>query len=420
MKKTIAILLAAGRGTRMKSDRPKVLHEILGRPMIEYALDAIRGAGVRETVVVAGYGADLLRKKLDGVKIVVQKKLAGSGDAVITARKALGKHTGDILVVYGDTPLIRHETMRDLIAAHRRSGASATLLTVKLQDPRGYGRIVRGDQGEIVKIVEETEADLYQEVIEEINVGLCCFKAEDLFDALAALRADNKKGEYFLTDVIGILHSRKKAIASAEPHDPDEIIGVNTRKGLAEANRILRGRVADELMASGVTIEDPDSTTIYPGVTIGRDTVIHPYTVIESDVVIGSRCSIGPFARIRPGVRLDDAVEVGNFVELVRTRVGYGTRVKHHTYLGDADLGRDVNVGAGTITANYDGKKKHTTVIGDNAFIGVGAVLIAPVKVGKGALVGAGCVVPRNRNVPAGATVVGVPARLYKHRGKKR
>lgn len=416
MKQPIAIILAAGRGTRMKSETPKVLHKMLGKTIIGYVLDSIREAGVSERIVVAGYGSELLKDEVRGSKVVIQKSLLGSGDAVATAKKVLKNYSGDILVVCGDTPLIRPGTIKKLMEKHSSSGASATVLTAELKDPSGYGRITRNADGKVSGIVEEANATLYEEVISEINVGTYCFKACDLFEALSAVKIDGKKKEVFLTDVIAVLRGKGKAIESVLTEDPDEAIGVNTRIDLALSTAILKKRIMYELMLGGVTIEDPASTIIYPGVKIGKETTVYSNTVIESGVEIGSRCSIGPFSRIRSGVILGNGVEVGNFVELVRTRIADGTKVKHHTYLGDSVIGRRVNIGAGTITANYDGKSKNKTVIEDDAFIGVGAVLIAPVNVGAGALVGAGSVVPKNHDVPRLATVVGVPARICKRR----
>jgi len=416
MKYPTAIILAAGRGTRMKSETPKVLHKMLGHTIIEYVLDSIREAGISERIVVAGYGSELLKNEVGGARVVIQKSLLGSGDAVAAAKKVLKNYSGDILVVCGDTPLVRPGTIKKLIEKHSSSGASATILTADLKDPSGYGRITRNADGKISGIVEEANATFYEEVINEINVGTYCFKARDLFEALSAVKLDGKKREVFLTDTIAVLRGRGKAIESVLTEDPDEAIGVNTRIDLALSTAILKKRIMDALMLGGVTIEDPASTIIYPGVKIGKDTTIYSNTVIESGVEIGSGCRIGPFSRIRPGVILGNRVEVGNFVELVRTKIGAGTKVKHHTYLGDSVIGKSVNIGAGTITANYDGKSKNKTIIEDGAFIGVGAVLIAPVHIGAGALVGAGSVVLKNHDVPRLATVVGVPARIYKQR----
>jgi len=416
MKDMTAVILAAGKGTRMRSGTPKVLHEVLGRPMLRYVIDAVKGAGISNIIVVIGHGSAAVRDllKTEGVTVVEQKKLLGSGDAVMTAKKALGSYAGDILVICGDTPLIRKETVQSIIEKHKSSGASATILTAILKDPTGYGRIVRGSDGRITKIVEDQEASLYEEVIEEINVGTYCFRAADLFAALGRTNDDNKKKEYFLTDAIGVFHRNNKPIESATAEDKSEIIGINSRKDLACATQIMKARVLDGIMAGGVTVQDPLSTVIYPDVSIGQDTVIYSNTVIQSDVTIGSSCKIGPFARIRPGVVIGDRVEVGNFVELVKTRIGDDTKVKHHTYLGNATVGKKVNVGAGTITANFNGRKKSETIIEDGAFIGVGAIFVAPVKVGKEAVVGAGCVVLKNHDVPRKATAVGVPSRILK------
>jgi len=417
LKNLAALILAAGMGTRMKSDRPKVLHEILGRPMISYLLDSIKAAGIDEIVVVAGYESAQLREALKGadIEIVIQKELMGSGDAVNAAKRLVEKRFEDMLVVCGDTPLIRVETLEALIRKHKDTLASATIMTAEVKDPTGYGRILREDE-KVIRIVEEEEASLFEEVINEINVGTYCFKTKDLFAALAQVMSDNKKKEYYLTDVVGILYRERKPVEAVVAEDEGEIIGVNTRIDLAEAARHMKDRILKKMMLSGVTIADPASTTIYPDVRIGRESVIYPNTIIESDVEIGRGCRIGPFARIRGGVILRDAVEIGNFVELVRTEVGESAKIKHHTYLGDTVVGKDANIGAGTITANFDGRRKNKTVIEDGAFIGVGSILIAPVKVGRKATVGAGSVVTKNHDVPAGKTVIGTPARILKKR----
>lgn len=418
MKDIVAIVLAAGRGTRMKSDTPKVLHQIFGKPIITYVIDSLRAAGVDEIITVAGFGSDKLREVID-TKIVIQKKLLGSGDAVAAAKNLLGRYSGNVVVICGDTPLVKSDTIRELIVKHKTSGASLTLTTATLQNPSGYGRIVRDDAGRAVKIIEEIKARLYEEVISEVNVGTYCFKAGDLFDALGRVAPDSQKKEIFLTDTVEILHKAGKTIESVNIADIDEMIGINSRKDLAEATRILKNKVMDGIMLGGVTIEDPLSTTIYPDAKIGQDTIVHPNTFIGPKVEIGKKCRIGPFARLTSNVRVGNNVIVGNFVELVRTSVSDGCRVKHHTYLGDATVGKKVNVGAGTITANYDGKNKNKTIVEDNAFIGVGAVLVAPLTIGKGSTVGAGCVVLKGHDVPDGKTVVGVPARILEKRSGK-
>jgi len=420
LKDIKAIVLAAGRGTRMKSDTPKVLHNIFGKPIISYVLDSLKSAGVTDIITVAGYGSEDLRKVV-GTKIVIQKKLLGSGDAVSTAKKLLSGFDGAVIIICGDTPLVNSKTIEELILKHEKSGASLTLTTAKLKNPAGYGRIVRSSSGNIVKIVEDIHAKLYEEVIDEVNVGTYCFSAKDLFASLSQVLPDSQKKEFFLTDTVEILSKAGKAIGSIEVEDVNEMIGINSRKDLAEATAVLKNRILEEVMLSGVTIEDLATTTIYPDAVIGQDTIIHPNTFIGPDVKIGRDCHIGPFARLTSTVRVGAGVIIGNFVELVRTDIGDGCRVKHHTYLGDATLGKRVNIGAGTITANYDGKNKNKTLIGDNAFIGVGSVLIAPLVVGKNSTVGAGCVILKGHDVPDGKTVVGVPARILEKRvGKER
>ncbi|MFA5084994.1 MAG: NTP transferase domain-containing protein [Candidatus Omnitrophota bacterium] len=421
MNKTIAIILAAGRGTRMKSDTPKVLHKILGKPMISYVTGAVSRAAIRDMVVVTGFGSDKVKEFFYGTKIktVVQKRLLGSANAVDAAKREIGS-SSDILVVYGDTPLITEDTLKRLIERHKSSGASLTLLTATLKNPSGYGRIIRDTDGRITKIAEDSEAREYKKEIREINVGTCIFTRSALFIALKEIGCDNSKREYYLTDAVKILSARALKVESIAVENLDEMTGINSRIELAAAVNVMKNRIMEELMASGVTIQDPATTTIYPDVSIGEDTVIYPNTIIESDVKIGSNCHIGPFARLRGGTRIGDKVEIGNFVELVRTGVAESTKVKHHTYLGDARVGKNVNIGAGTITANYDGKNKNRTFIGDGSFIGVGAILIAPVKIGKKALVGAGAVILRGTSVKDGATVVGVPAKILRRRAGDR
>lgn len=418
MKEIVALVLAAGRGTRMKSETSKVMHNIFGKPMIAYVLESLRRSGITDIITVAGYGSEDLRKAID-TDIVIQKKLLGSGDAVKCAKKILCKFDGNIIVICGDTPLVSSETIGKLVSKHKASGSSLTLTTAKLKNPSGYGRIVRGHSGAIAKIVEEVKATPYEEAIDEVNVGTYCFKSKDLFDALEHVRPDSLQKEIFLTDAVEILAKAGKVVESIEIEDAHEMIGINSRKNLAEATLILKNRILDEVMQSGVTIEDPVTTTIYPDAKIGQDTIIHPNTYIGPGVEIGQRCHIGPFARLTAGVKIGADVIVGNFVELVRTNVDDGCRIKHHTYLGDTSVGKKVNIGAGTITANYDGKNKNKTTIGDGAFIGVGSILIAPLVIGKNATVGAGCVILKEHDVPAGKTVVGIPARILEKRSGK-
>ena len=412
MKKIAAVVLAAGRGTRMNSHLPKVLHRLQSKPLLGFVLEALKRAGINRQILVLGYKDKAVKSAFPAAEVVTQKELLGSGDAVKSAKRALSSFKGDILVICGDTPFIRKETIEKLMTEQKNSGASCTILTAKLTNPAGYGRILRDDAGNILKIIEEKNASAYEEVIEEINVGCYSFDKKDLFSSLEKLKMDAKKKEYYLTDVIEMLAEKNKRVSSVLCEDPDEAIGINSKIDLARANVIIKKRTLVALMSEGVTIVDPDSTFVDTGAKIGRDTVIEPHTIIENGVTIGKNCHIGPFARIREKTKIDDNVEIGNFTELVRTKVSSGSKIKHMTYLGDAEIGKGVNVGAGTVTANYDGKNKNKTIIEDNAFIGVGAILIAPVKIGKGAVVGAGSVVTRNKNVPPRKTVAGVPARI--------
>lgn len=419
MKDIASIILAAGRGTRMKSELQKVLHEVHSRPILQFVLEAAKGAGVEKTVVVVGYKDKEVKKSFKGLDTIAQEKLLGSGDAVKSAQNFFSKFKGDILVLCGDAPLIRKETIKSLIKKHKKEKNACTLLTANADDPSGYGRILRSDTDSIIRIIEDPDASIYEKVINEINVGCYCFDKEDLFTFLEKLKINSKKGEYYLTDIVEMLVKSGKRVSSSLCEDSYEATGINTRVDLAEANNVIRKRVLETLMLGGVTIVDPESTFVDMDAKIDKDTIIHPNTVIEKEVKIGKNCSIGPFARIREKTSVGDNVEIGNFVELVRTKVASGTKIKHLTYLGDADVGRNVNIGAGTITANYDGKKKNKTVIENGAFIGVGSILIAPVKVGSGAVVGAGSVVTKNKNVPANKTVVGVPARILKKEKKR-
>ncbi len=417
MRTLHAIILAAGEGTRMKSETPKVLHPICGRPMIAYALDLAASAGVKQPIVVLGHGAEAIKAQLPKeVKVVLQTKPLGTGDAVIAAKKALGTG-GSVLILYADTPLLRRTTVQKLIESHFKVSATATVLTAHLADPSGYGRVVRNEQGQISGIVEEAEANAATRAIREINVGPLVCQTQPLLDALAAVAAGPSKKEIYLTDIIShVARQEGTKIHATRAEEISEALGVNSRLELARAIGVIRERIVKAHLANGVTIEDPQTTSIDHGVTIGVDTVIHPNTVIESGVSIGKRCSIGPFARLRRGVSIAEDVRVGNFVELVRTKVGPRVRVNHMTYLGDATVEEQVNIGAGTITANYDGRQKHPTHIGKGAFIGSDTVLIAPVKVGAGAVTGAGSVIPKEHDVPAKGVVVGVPARPLDHR----
>jgi len=416
MDNIICVVLAAGEGTRMKSTLPKVLHPICGRPMIEYLIESINSIGVRKIIVVVGHKADLVKKNLQGVKFVTQDKLLGTGDAVSRTKKLILKDTkiDAVMVLYGDVPLLSRTTLKKILDRHFATRAGCTLLTSHLKNPTGYGRILRGSNNKIVKVIEELEASIYEKVIEEINVGVYCFSKTALFDSLGKTKTANRKNEKYLTDAIEILAKSNIAIDSVSTDDPEEFLGVNTRNDLMRAGKVLNKRIISRLIDKGVTVIDPDNTYIEEGVQIKKDTIIYPYTFIEKGVRIGPGCSIGPLARLRSGTVLADEASIGNFVEIVRSSIGSRTKIRHKCYIGDTVIGKDVNVGAGTIIANYDGKRKHKTVIEDSCFIGTGTILIAPVKIGKGATTGAGSVITKNKNVPAGKTVVGVPARILR------
>jgi bifunctional UDP-N-acetylglucosamine pyrophosphorylase/glucosamine-1-phosphate N-acetyltransferase len=414
MNKNIAcIILAAGKGERMKSDRPKVLHPICGRPMLGYALDLVRGLKFNKVIAVLGHQHGEIRKFLrPGIKVVIQKRLLGTADAVKIAQTALGNFRGTILVLYADNPLLKKETIKKLLEYHRENNLDATLLTAKLEKPQGYGRILRDKYSSICGIAEEKDADDYEKDIKEVNTGIICFNKDRLYAALKYVKPNNRKKEYYLTDLINIFYKKGYAIDGVAITDIDEALGINSRKDLARANKIMQRRINEELMQEGVSIIDPDSTFISYGTKIGQDTVIYPFTVIESGVKIGRRCLVGPFAHLREGTVIEDDVVAGNFLEIVRSRISSKTLAKHFGYLGDARIGYLVNIGAGTVTANFDGRKKNITVIKDKSFIGSDTVLVAPVEIGKGAITGAGAVVLRD--VADKSTVVGVPARPLK------
>lgn len=419
MDNIASIILAAGEGTRMKSSIPKVLHLVCGKPMIHYLIENVSSIGIKKVIIVVGHKKELVIKKLDkikGLRCVEQDELLGTGDAVSKAKNTLlrDKTIEHVLILYGDTPLLTTDTIEKLIDKHIETKAGCTLLTAQLKNPTGYGRLQRAANGRIQKIVEELDATIYEKVIEEINVGVYCFNKKQLFDALDKIKPDNKKEEYYLTDVIGMFVKENIPVESVSTGDVDEFLGVNTMADLTKADQIMRYRIMDKFMTSGISIVDPKNTYIEEAVDIGSDTIIYPYTFIENGVKIGTKCSIGPFARLRHGTIIGNNVGIGNFVEIVRSVVGENTKIKHKSYIGDTVIGKDVNIGAGTIVANYDGKEKHQTIIEDKAFIGTGTILIAPVKIGKSAVTGAGSVVTKNKNVQDGQVVAGVPAKILK------
>lgn len=418
-KELAAILLAAGRGERMKSSLPKVLHRICGRTLMERTAQLTLALPVLRKIVVVPPKADAIRKVLSNdFKIVVQEKALGTAHAVMAAQPLLKNFKGNVLVLCADVPLMTLETLKKFIEKHHEGHYYGTILTGKLTHPAGYGRIVRKGDDEVLKIVEDCEATSYEKAIEEINSGTYCFDWPSLEEVLSQVKMHPQKNELYLTDVVEKLVKNKKSISAYCVEDAKEILGINSRHQLAEAERILQLRIVNYWMDNGVTIIDPETTFIDENVRIGQDTVIHPFSVIEGSVTIGKNCVIGPFSRIRERTILGDKAEIGNFVEVKASRVGSGVKAKHLTYLGDATIGKGVNIGAGTITANYDGKNKFPTTIEEGSFIGSGTILIAPVRVGKNAVTGAGSVVTREHHVPDGATVIGVPARILKNKLK--
>lgn len=402
----------------MKSAVPKVLHEVGGKPMLKYMLELLQQLKVARCIVVVGHQADMVKKVLKdapGVKTVRQMKPLGSANAVWQTRTYFPNFRGNVLIIYGDTPLISYQSLKNLVRFHRMNKVACTILTAILKNSRGFGRIVRDNRSRIVKIIEEQDAVTSEKAIGEINVGVYCFKTKELFSALKKIKPDNVKQEYYLTDTIEVLSRNKARIGSICVKDGEEAFGVNSRLDLSRANAIINKRNIERLVCRGVTIIDPATTYLYGDqIEVGLDTIIYPHCYLEGKIKIGKMCHIGPFAHLRSGTTLEDGVEIGNFVEIVRSRVGSGSKIKHHSYIGDTTIGKGVNIGAGTIIANYDGKKKNHTFIGDGAFIGVGTILIAPVKIGKRAITGAGSLVTKNRDVPDGVTVVGVPARILK------
>jgi bifunctional UDP-N-acetylglucosamine pyrophosphorylase/glucosamine-1-phosphate N-acetyltransferase len=417
MSKDIAvIILAAGKGVRMKSETPKVLHKICGRPMIGYVLDLVKSLRPEEKVVVLGHKHELVKKEIAlGFKLAVQEKLVGTADAVRVALSKLKGFKGTVLVLYGDTPLLKKETVDKLIKYHSENGLDATLLTAELAKPDGYGRIIRDKYFSISSIVEEKDADDFEKNIKEINTGIICFNKLSLEAALKKVKANNKKKEYYLTDVIKILYAQGKLVDGIKIADLNEAMGINSHVELSKANSIMQSRINEKLMLSGVSIVDPDSTFINYGTKIGQETVIYPFTVIESDVKIGKRCSIGPFAHLRERARISDDVTLGNFLEVVRASIGKKTFAKHFCYIADTKVGNAVNIGAGSVTANFDGLNKHNTLIKNGAFIGSDTIIVAPVSIGRGAKTGAGSVILKS--LPDKKTAVGVPARILKKKG---
>jgi bifunctional UDP-N-acetylglucosamine pyrophosphorylase / glucosamine-1-phosphate N-acetyltransferase len=410
----VAIILAAGQGKRMKSEKAKVLHEVCGQPMIRYVVDAARGAGARTIVVVVGYAADQVRAYLrhePDVLFATQTEQLGTGHAAKVCRPVLGDYQGPAMILVGDEPLLRPQPLADLLRRQQADGACCLLGTAILPDPTGFGRILRDSAGRFLRIVEERDCTPEERAITEVNPSCYVFEMPALWDALDRIGTSNAQHEYYLTDAPAHLMAMGRKVLALNVLQPDDILGVNTRQHLAQATAIMQGRIHDHWMTEGVTIVDPRSTYIDGRSSIGPDTVIFPFSFISGTVRIGAGCRIGPCAHLRDGTVLEDGVEVGAFVEVNRSHIGAGTLVRHLAYLGDAEVGERVNVGATAVTANFNGKRKNTTRIGPGSLIGAGAVMVAPVSVGRGAVVGANSVVTSGHDVEDGQTVVGVPAR---------
>jgi bifunctional UDP-N-acetylglucosamine pyrophosphorylase/glucosamine-1-phosphate N-acetyltransferase len=433
MKDIAAIILAAGKGTRMKSGLVKVMHPLGGCPMIAWPVRAARAAGVTKSVIVVGFQGEKVREYFadaGDIDYALQEEQLGTGHAVACAAPLLRGCTGRVLLLCGDVPLIRPATLQALLSFHAASRATLTVLTARPEDPFGYGRVVKGEGGRVLRIVEEKDATAEEKGITEINTGIYCAEADFLFAAVAGLRNDNAQGEYYLTDIVKKGAEEGGLCLSYAAADTVEVMGVNDRVQLAAAAGVLRKRINEKLMLSGVTIIDPATTYIDEGVEVGADTVIHPNAHIAGPTVIGSGCliepsavirgcrigngvtvkagsvmndsivhdaaAIGPMAHLRPGNELGEHVKIGNFVEAKKVVMGKGSKASHLTYLGDAAIGSNVNIGCGTITCNYDGVKKHRTVIGDDVFVGSDVQFVAPVTIGRNSLIAAGTTVTRD------------------------
>lgn len=439
MSELISVILAAGKGTRMKSALPKVLHKVGGKPMVQHVLDAAKEAGATRNVIVIGFGGEKVKETIgEQAEIVVQAEQLGTGHAVRQAEGVLSGVEGTVLVLCGDTPLLTGSLLKKLCKEHEVSGAKATVLTAIMPDATGYGRIIRDKAGNVAKIVEHKDATEEERKVQEVNSGIYCFDKKALFDALTKVGCDNAQGEYYLPDVLEILKDQGEKIWATAADDYEETLGINSRVQLAGAEKILRRRKNVELMDNGVTLLDPDSTFVDADVVIGKDTVIYPFTWLEGKTIIGENCIVGPSSRfsdvkignnvtaqftyahecevaddvtmgpyvhLRPDTKLSEKVKIGNFVEVKNSNIGVGSKLPHLSYIGDCDMGSGVNMGCGTITVNYDGKNKYRTNIGDNVFVGCNSNLVAPVSVSDGAYVAAGSTI--TKEVPEDNLAVG-------------
>lgn len=448
--KVRAVILAAGQGTRMHSKLPKVLHPLLGKPMLQYAFDAVRQEGNPKPVVVVGHGAEEIRRAFpDQAVFVMQEPQLGTAHAVQQAEPVLKGQADFLLVTYGDMPLLTKSTLDRIVQAHQTHTGPITMLTMIGQDPRGFGRVLRDEAGYVKAIVEEAQASPEELAVRELNPGVYCFTADWLWEALRRIPI-SPKGEYYLTDVIGVATADSLLVQALLLEDVTEGIGVNTRVHLSEAEAVLRERINHKWMLAGVTLMDPQRTVIGPDVALGQDTVVWPDSYILGASTVGPDCTIGPntvivdsqigescrvvasviekalvenrvdigpFAHLRSGAHLAEGVHMGNFGEVKNSYLGPGSKMGHFSYIGDAQIGADVNIGAGTITCNFDGVRKNPTEIGAGVFIGSDTMLVAPVKIGEGARTGAGAVV--TKDVPAHTLAVGVPARAIRDLSKR-
>lgn len=439
MTNIYAVVLAAGQGTRMKSKLYKVLHPVCGKPMVEHVVDHVQTLNVSRTVSIVGHGAEKVKDQLgDKSEYVLQAEQLGTAHAVQQAEGLLGGLEGITMVICGDTPLIRPETMKALLEHHQQQNAKATILTAVAENPTGYGRIIRDADGHVAQIVEQKDSSPEQQLVKEINTGTYCFDNESLFATLKLVKNDNAQGEYYLPDVIEILKQQGEIVSAYVTEDFSETLGVNDRVALAQAEELMRARINEKHMRNGVSFINPANTYIGVDVKIGQDTVIQPGVMLEGNTVIGEDCyiganshiidsqvgnrttidasvveesvigddvKVGPYAHIRPATNVGNHAKVGNFVELKKTTLGEGAKASHLTYLGDAEIGADVNIGCGTITVNYDGVNKFKTIIGDRSFIGCNANLVAPVTVGADTYVAAGTTV--TKEVPQFALAIG-------------
>jgi len=425
----VAVIMAAGKSTRMKSKIPKVLHKVAGRCVVDFIVQAAReGCGVQDCIAIVGHEAERVQEHMqgqwgEGVRFAVQEPQHGTGHAVMQAEPLLRSFHGDVLTLAGDTPLVSAEVLHTLVEHHRKTGATATVLTAELDDPGMYGRVVRGPGGRVSYIVEARDASAEELGVREINTSIYCFRAEPLFRTLSEIRPDNAQGEYYLTDVIALLARRGEPVEAVVSPEPSIVMGVNTRSELAQAGALLCARKLDQLMADGVTVIDPNNTYVDTEVAVGPDTILYPGVILEGATTIGSDCvigphahlvdtrlgdgvtfnqsrstlaevgdgvRIGPFAHLRPGTIVHADARIGSFVELKKAELGEAASIAHLSYVGDASVGARANIGGGTITCNYDGLQKHRTKVGDDAFVGSNNTLVAPVTVGDGAYTGAG------------------------------